>query len=552
MSIDENILRETGAFIHAYIQEDLKGRTHELSTRFPPEPNGYIHIGNAKGVFINFEMAKLYGGKYCLRYDDTDPSKEEIEYVDAIREDIEWLGYELGDRVYFASDYFQTMYDCAIVLIKKGLAYVCDLSADEVKSTRGSLSEPGKPSPYRERGANVNLNLFTRMKDGEFADGARTLRAKIDMASPNMNMRDPVLYRIAHKTHYRTGDEWCVYPMYDFAHPLEDAIEGITHSMCSIEFEDHRPLYDWCVDNLDFPVKPRQIEFAKSKISNTVMGKRYLKPLVENGTVDGWDDPRMVTVRGMRRRGYPPAAIRAFLGHTGVSKSMSSYDFSLLEHYIREHLKTIAKTVMAVLDPIKIILTNYPEAKTETLTMENHPEDPEMGSREVPFSREIFIEREDFMEDPPNKFFRLSPGKEVRLKGAYFITCEEVMKDCDGRVTELRCVYDPETRSGSGFDGRKVKGTLHWVSAAHAVPITAKLFETLVTDAPETEEGFAFNPNSLVVKENAVGEPCLASAKPEDRFQFMRNGYFCLDEKDSANGKPAFNRTVSLRSSYKG
>lgn len=544
---DNNMLRETGTFIHAYILEDLKGRTHEIHTRFPPEPNGYLHIGNAKAVYINFEIAKLYGGKCNLRFDDTNPAKEDIEYVDAIQEDIHWLGYDWEDRLFYASDYFGIFYDCALTLIKKGLAYVCDLTAEEIKATRGTLNEPGIPSPYRSRSIEENLDLFNRMKNGEFSDGAKTLRAKIDMASPNMNMRDPVLYRIAKKTHHNTGDTWCIYPMYDFAHPLEDAIEGITHSLCSIEFEDHRPIYDWCVDHLDFPVKPRQIEFAKMAVSNTVMGKRYLRPLVESGRVDGWDDPRMVTLRGMRRRGYPPSAIRAFLGETGVSKSLSRVDFSLLEHFVREHLKPVAKVVMAVLDPIKVVIENYPEGQTEMLFMEYNPEDPTLGGREVPFSREIYIEREDFMENPPGKFFRLSPGKEVRLKGAYFITCTGVVKNEAGEITELRCTYDPETRSGSGFEGRKVKGTLHWVSAPDALPITARLYDTLVLDS-DNEEGIVENPNSLIVMGQAVAEPSLASATAEDRFQFMRCGYFCLDTKSPS----VFNRTVTLKSSYRG
>ncbi|MCL2664539.1 MAG: glutamine--tRNA ligase/YqeY domain fusion protein [Defluviitaleaceae bacterium] len=561
------MLQETGNFIRQFIQEDLKGRLDELHTRFPPEPNGYLHIGSAKAVYINFEMAKLYGGKCNLRFDDTNPLKEETRFVEAIKEDIKWLGYDWEDRLFFASDYFDIFYECAVKLIKKGFAYVCELSQDEVRAARGAVGEPGRESPFRSRPADESLALFGRMKSGEFPDGAMTLRAKIDMASPNMNMRDPVVYRIMHRAHYNTGDKWCIYPMYDFAHPLEDAIEGITHSMCSIEFEDNRPLYDWYLDHLDFEARPRQIEFAKSAVSHTVMGKRYLTKLVEEGRVDGWDDPRMVTLRGMKRRGYPPAAIRKFAGITGVSKAQSKIEFSLLEHCVRESLKADSKVVMAVLDPLKIIIENYPENKTEWLKIENNPENECMGSREVPFTRELFIERADFMENPPGKFFRLSPGKEVRLKGAYYITCKEAIKDGNGKITRLICTHDPETKSGSGFDGRKVKGTLHWVSAAHAVPIIARLYDTLVTDGDaatddenETDENMftsswgttRLNPDSLIIMPEACGEPCVAGADANDRFQFMRNGYFCLDEAYTAESdKPVFNRIVTLKSSFK-
>ena len=543
---NNHILLETAAFIHTAINEDLKGRLNELRTRFPPEPGGYMHIGNAKAVYINFELAKIYGGKCNLRMDDTNPLIEEEEYVRAIQEEIHWLGYDWEDRLFFASDYFDKFYDCAVELIKKDLAFVCDLSADELRATFGSIDNAGTESPYRSRSIEENLDLFSRMKNGEFPDGSKTLRAKIDMASPNLNMRDPVIYRIMRKTHSNTGDKWCIYPMYDFAHPLEDAIEGITHSLCSIEFEDHRPIYEWYVNNLDFPVKPRQIEFAKMSVSNTVMGKRFLRPLVADGTVDGWDDPRMVTLSGMRRRGYPPAAIREFLGATGVSKATSKVDFAMLEHFVREHLSPVSKVVMAVLNPLKVVIENYPAGQAEMLNLSFHGENEELGSREVPFSREIYIEREDFMEEPEKKFFRLAPGKEVRLKGAYFVICKDTVKDADGNITEVICTYDPETKSGTpGAETRKVKGTLHWVSASHALPIKTMLYDTLVID---TEDGPIFNPNSLTEMPGAFAEPCLAEAKIEDRFQFMRNGYFCSDSK---SGKGVFNRIVSLKSSYK-
>jgi glutaminyl-tRNA synthetase len=548
---NDHILAKTGAFLHTAIQQDLAGRLSDLRTRFPPEPNGFIHIGNAKAVYINFEMAKLYGGKCALRFDDTNPVKEEKEYVQGIQEDIKWLGYDWEDRLYFASNYFGKMYECAVTLIKKGVAFVCDLSAEELRATFGGVGVPGTPSPYRNRSVAENLDLFERMKNGEFPDKSKTLRAKIDMASPNMNMRDPVIYRIVRHTHSNTGDAWCIYPMYDYAHPLEDAIEGITHSMCSIEFEEHRPIYEWYINHLDFPVKPRQIEFAKSRVSNTIMGKRFLKPLVDANKVDGWDDPRMMTLAGMRRRGYPAAALREFLGQTGVSKAQSTVDFGMLEHYVREHLKPVSKVVMAVLDPIKIIIENYPADKTEILTVAYHPDNPDMGSREIPFSRELYIERADFMEEPEKKFFRLTIGKEVRLKGAYLMLCTGVRKDAAGNITEITCTYDPATLSGTGVETRKVKGVLHWVSAAHALPITARLYDTLVIDAPETEAGVIENPNSLLLMENALAEPALKTATKDDRFQFMRQGYFCLDEKASESGKPVYNRIVELKSSYK-
>lgn len=540
----EHIIKETGAFIHSAIKEDLAGRTSELRTRFPPEPSGYLHIGNAKAVYINFELARAYGGKCNLRMDDTNPAREDGEFVAAIQEDIRWLGYE-WDGLFFASDYFEKFYEKAVLLIEKGLAFVCDLSAAELRASAGGVDKAGTESPFRNRSVAENLDLFARMRAGEFPDGAKTLRAKIDMASPNLNMRDPVIYRIARLHHQNTGDAWCIYPMYDFAHPLEDAIEGVTHSLCSIEFEDHRPIYDWYVNNCDFDPKPRQIEFAKISISNTVMGKRFIKQLVADGKISGWDDPRLVTLSGMRRRGYPPAAIREFLGATGISKALSKYEFEYLEHFVREHLAPVAKVVMAVLDPLKVVIENYPEDAEELLSVPFHNEN-ELGAREVPFCREIYIEREDFLEDPPKKFFRLAPGKEVRLKGAYFVTCTDVVKNAAGEIVEIRCTYDPATKSGME-PPRKVKGTLHWVSARHGVPIKANLYDTLVLDAPETEDSVRENPDSLIEKHAAVAEPCLANATAADRFQFMRNGCFCLD---SAGGL-VFNRIVSLKSSFK-
>jgi len=548
-------LSGTANFIHSYIEEDLGENLHRVHTRFPPEPNGYLHIGHAKAVCLNFGLAKLYGGQCNLRFDDTNPAKEDVEYVKSIEEDIRWLGFDWEDRLFYASDYFDKLYEFAVALIEKGKAFVCDLSAEEIRQHRGTLSEPGKESPYRSRSTAENLDLFTRMRNGEFADGTRTLRAKIDMASPNINMRDPVIYRIAHTAHHNTGDQWCIYPMYDYAHPIEDAIEGITHSICSMEFEDHRPLYDWCIneyaDTYGGPVKPRQIEFAKLKLTNTIMGKRYLRALVENGEVDGWDDPRLITISGMRRRGYTPEAIRIFCDKIGVSKANSTVDFSFLEHCIRDDLKTKARAVMAVLDPIKVVITNYPEGQVEILSIENNPENPEMGERQVPFSREIYVERDDFMEDAPSKFFRLTPGREVRLKGAYFILCNEVVKDENGLVKELHCTYDPATKSGSGFTERKVKGTIHWVSVPHALPCKAMLYDFLTFDDPASPEGFRKNPQSVIPMENAVIEPGVADATLADRFQFIRNGYYCLDAKNTKPGALVFNRIVSLRSSFK-
>ncbi len=547
----ENSLSNTGNFIHTFINEDLKGQLNKVHTRFPPEPNGYLHIGHAKSICFNFGIAKMYGGKCNLRFDDTNPAKEDIEYVNSIIEDIKWLGFDWEDRLYYASDYFEQLYDFAVILIKKGKAFVCDLKPEEIKSYRGTLNEPGKESPYRNRPVEENLDLFRRMRDGEFPDGTRTLRAKIDMASPNINMRDPVIYRIAHLSHHNTGDKWCIYPMYDYAHPLEDAIEKITHSLCTLEFEDHRPFYDWAIDNLDFEVRPRQIEFAKLQLTNTIMGKRFLRQLVENGEVDGWDDPRMITIAGIRRRGYTPECIRNFCEQIGLSKSNSVVDISFLEHCAREDLKEKAKVVMAVLDPVKLVITNYPDDMVEMLPVENNPENPDMGERLVPFAKELYIERSDFMEDAPNKFFRLTVGREVRLKGAYFVMCTGFVKGQEGNITEVHCTYDKETKSGSGFTGRKVKGTIHWVSAKHGVKGSVRLFDHLILDDPESKEGFIKNPDSLIVMDNCIIEPSIKEAAPSDRFQFIRNGYFCFDSKYSRPDNLVFNRIVSLKSSYK-
>jgi glutaminyl-tRNA synthetase len=545
-------LGATGNFIHSYIQEDLKGELSKIHTRFPPEPNGYLHIGHAKSICLNFGLANLYGGKCNLRFDDTNPAKEDVEYVDSIREDVKWLGFDWEDRLYYASSYFEQYYQVALKLIRDGKAFVCDLPAEEMRQYRGTLSTPGKESPYRNRSVEENLDLFERMKNGEFPDGSRTLRAKIDMASPNINMRDPVIYRIAHATHHTTGDAWCIYPMYDFAHPLEDAIEGITHSICTMEFEDHRPLYDWVVREAGYLVNPpRQIEFARLGMTNTVMSKRKLRALVEDGLVDGWDDPRMPTISGLRRRGYTPESIRDFCERIGVSKANSMVDSGLLDYCIRDDLKAKAKVVMAVLDPLKLVITNYPEGQAEMMELENNPETPELGTRRVPFTRELYIEREDFMEEPVKKFFRLAPGKEVRLKGAYFVTCTDFVKDENGHVVEVHCTYDPETRSGSGFEGRKVKGTLHWVSATENVQVTARLYDYMMLDNPEDSNGeMIMNPNSLEVKECFI-EPAVKEAAKGDRFQFMRNGYYIVDTKDTTEEKLVFNRIVSLKSSFK-
>ena len=542
---------DTAGFVHAHIREDLGENTSRIKTRFPPEPNGYLHIGHARNIYLNYAMAKNYGGTFNLRFDDTNPAKEDTEFVQAIADDVKWLGCDYEDRMFFASNYFGQFYAFAVQLIRKGSAFVCDLTAEEIREYRGTLSEVGKESPYRNRAVEENLELFEKMKNGEFEDGTHTLRAKIDMSSPNINMRDPVLYRIAHLHHHNTGDAWCIYPMYDYAHPLEDAIEGITHSICTLEFEDHRPFYNWLVNEIDFEVKPRQIEVAKLILSNAVMGKRYNKKLVEDGEVSGWDDPRLVTIRGMRRRGYTAEAIRMFSERAGVSKAEGRTDFAFLEFCVRESLQEQAKCVMAVLDPVKLVITNYPEGQVEMMTVENNPKVPEMGNREVPFSREVYVERSDYMDDAPNKFFRLSIGREVRLKGAYFVTCTDVVRDADGNVTEIHCTYDPETRSGSGFEGRKVKGTIHWVSCEHALKAKAMMYDTLVLDDAESEIGIRSNPDSLVVMENCMVEPSVKNATVEDRFQFIRNGYFCIDSKDSTADAPVFNLTVSMKSSYK-
>lgn len=523
----------------------------EIVTRFPPEPNGYLHIGHAKSICLNFELADEFKGRTNLRFDDTNPVKEDVEYVESIKKDVEWLGFK-WDGLFFASDYFGEMYERAALLIRKGLAYVDDQSADQIREARGTLTSPGTESPYRNRSVEENLDLFRRMKEGEFADGEKVLRAKIDMASPNVNLRDPVLYRVVHAHHHNTGDAWCIYPMYAFAHPLEDAIEGVTHSICTLEFEDQRPFYDWVVRECEMPWVPHQYEFARLNITNTVMSKRKLKLLVDEKKVDGWDDPRMPTISGLRRKGYTPEAIRAFCREIGVAKSYGVVDERMLEHFIREDLKLKALRTMAVLAPLKVVITNYPEGETEWLDAENNPENPEMGHRKIPFSREIYIERDDYMDNPPPKYFRLFPGNEVRLKHAYFIKCEEVIHDSEGNVVELRCTYDPETKSGSGFTGRKVKGTLHWVDASHAVPAEFRLYEPLISDESE-EEGQSFldhlNPNSLQVLKGFV-EPDMKEASGGDKFQFFRHGYFNVDPKDSTPGQPVFNRIVSLKSSF--
>ncbi|MEK5478343.1 MULTISPECIES: glutamine--tRNA ligase/YqeY domain fusion protein [Paenibacillus] len=543
-------------FIKNIITEDLKnGKVETVVTRFPPEPNGYLHIGHAKAIWINFTLADEFGGRTHLRFDDTNPVKEDIEYVNSIKEDVKWLGFE-WEELRFASDYFEEMYNRAIVLINKGKAYVDDLSADQIRETRGTLTEPGQNSPYRDRSVEENLDLFARMRAGEFKDGEKVLRAKIDMASPNINLRDPVIYRIVHATHHNTGDKWCIYPMYTFAHPLEDAIEGVTHSLCSTEFEDQRPFYDWVIAETEMPSEPHQYEFGRLNLEQTVTSKRKLKMLVDEGVVDGWDDPRMPTISGLRRRGYTPEAIKAFVFETGISKAYGSIDLKMLEHFIREDLKLKAPRTMAVVDPLKVVITNYPEGQTELLEAENNSENEEMGNRQIPFSREIYIEREDFMEDPPSKYFRLFPGNEVRLKHAYFIKCNDVIKDADGNVVEIHCTYDPETKSGSGFTGRKVKGTIHWVEASQAVPAEFRLYEPLILDEEPEEEGAEekpflerINPNSLSIMHGYV-EPGMKDAQPQDKFQFFRHGYFNVDSKYSKPGHPVFNLIVSLKSSF--
>ena len=542
-------------FIEQEIDKDLaEGRYTEVVTRFPPEPNGYLHIGHAKSILLNYGLAKEYGGTFHFRFDDTNPTKEKTEYVQSIIDDIKWLGADYGDKIYFASNYFDAMYEAAIKLIKKGKAYVCDLSADEIREYRGTLKEPGKNSPYRDRSVEENLKLFEGMKNGEYPDGSKVLRAKIDMASPNINMRDPVIYRIARMTHHNTGDKWCIYPMYDFAHPIEDAEEGITHSICTLEFEDHRPLYDWVVRELEYKNPPRQIEFSKLYLTNVVTGKRYIKKLVEDGIVDGWDDPRLVSIVALRRRGFTRESIKMFMELVGVSKSQSSADYAMLEYCIREDLRLKANRMMAVLDPIKLIIDNYPEGQVEYFDIDNNQEDESAGKRQVAFSRELYIEREDFMEEPPKKYFRLFPGNEVRLKGAYFVKCVDYKKDENGVVTEIHCTYDPETRSGSGFEGRKVKGTIHWVSAESAVDAEVRLYENIVDEEKGklNEDGtLNYNPNSLTVLKNCKLEAALGEAVKGDKFQFLRHGYFCVDEKDTTEDHLVFNRIVSLKSSYK-
>lgn len=542
-------------FIEQFIDEDLaEGKYKEVVTRFPPEPNGYLHIGHAKSILLNSGLAQKYGGRFNLRFDDTNPTKEKTEYVQSIIEDVKWLGADFEDRLFFASDYFDQMYEAAVKLIKKGKAFVCDLTPDEIREYRGTLTEPGKNSPYRDRSIEENLDLFERMKNGEFEDGSKVLRAKIDMASPNMNMRDPILYRVARIHHHNTGDKWCIYPMYDFAHPIEDAIEGVSHSICTLEFEDHRPLYDWVVRELEYETPPRQIEFAKMYLTNVITGKRYIKRLVEEGIVDGWDDPRLVTLSALRRRGFTPESIKMFMEMVGVSKANSSVDYAMLEYCIREDLKLKKARMMAVLDPVKVIITNYEEGKMEYLDAPNNLENEELGSRKIPFCRELYIDRDDFMIDPPKKYFRLYPGNEVRLMNAYFVTCTDYKTDEEGNVTEIYCTYDPETKSGSGFTGRKVKGTIHWVAAPYAKKAEVRLYENIVDEAKGVynEDGsLNLNPNSLTVLKDCYVEPELAKAKPGDSFQFVRKGFFCVDTRDSTEENLVYNRIVSLKSSFK-
>ena len=542
-------------FIEQIIEKDLaEGHCKTVCTRFPPEPNGYLHIGHAKSILLNYGLAKEYNGKFNLRFDDTNPTKEKSEFVESIIADVKWLGADFEDRLFFASNYFDQMYEAAIKLIKKGKAFVCDLSADEIREYRGTLTEPGKESPYRNRSIEENLELFENMKNGMYEDGTKVLRAKIDMASPNMNMRDPVIYRVARIHHHNTGDKWCIYPMYDFAHPIEDAIEGVTHSICTLEFEDHRPLYDWVVRELEYPMPPKQIEFAKMYLTNVVTGKRYIKRLVEDGIVDGWDDPRLVSIAALRRRGFTPESIQKFVELCGVSKSNSSVDYAMLEYCIREDLKLKRPRMMAVLDPVKLIIDNYPEDQMEEIDVEMNLENPELGMKKVPFGRELYIDREDFMENPPKKYFRLFPGNEVRLMGAYFVKCVDFKKDADGNVTEIHCTYDPETKCGSGFTGRKVKGTIHWVAAKTAVPVEVRLYENIIDEEKgvyNADGSLNLNPNSLTVLKNCYVEPALKDAKPYDSFQFVRQGFFCVDAKDSKEDALVFNRIVSLKSSFK-
>jgi glutaminyl-tRNA synthetase len=545
---------ESRNFIEQEIDKDLKEGVYDhVVTRFPPEPNGFLHIGHAKSILLNYGLAKEYNGKFNMRFDDTNPTKEKSEFMDAIIEDVNWLGADYEDRLFHASDYFDKMYENAVKLIKKGKAYVSELTAEEMREYRGTLTEPGKNDPNRDRSVEENLRLFEEMKNGSVEDGAMTLRAKIDMASPNINMRDPIIYRVAHMTHARTGDKWCIYPMYDFAHPIEDAEEGITHSICTLEFEDHRPLYDWVKIECEYENPPRQIEFAKLYLQNVVTGKRYIKKLVEDGIVDGWDDPRLVSIAALRRRGFTPESIQKFVELCGVSKANSTADYAMLEYCIREDLKPKAKRMMAILDPVKLIIDNYPEGQIEMLPIENNKEAPELGNREIPFGKELWIEREDFMEEPPKKYFRLFPGNEVRLMNAYFVTCTGCVKDADGNVTEIHCTYDPETKGGDSPDGRKVKGTIHWVSAEKCGEATVRLYENIIDEEKGVynEDGsLNLNPNSITVIENAKLEPELMEAKAYDKFQFVRNGFFCVDSKDSKDGAPVFNRIVSLKSSF--
>ena len=542
-------------FIELAIDKDLaEGVYDHVCTRFPPEPNGYLHIGHAKSILLNYGLSQEYNGEFHMRFDDTNPTKEKTEFVDSIKADIQWLGADWKDHLYYASDYFPQMYEAAVKLIKKGKAFVCDLSAEEIREYRGTLTEPGKESPYRNRSVEENLDLFERMKNGEFEDGSKVLRAKIDMASPNINMRDPVIYRVAHMHHHRTGDTWCIYPMYDFAHPIEDAIEGITHSICTLEFEDHRPLYDWVVRELEYPMPPRQIEFAKLYLTNVVTGKRYIKKLVEDGVVDGWDDPRLVSIAALRRRGFTPESIKKFVDLCGVSKANSSVDYAMLEYCIREDLKLKKARTMAVLNPIKVIIDNYPEDQIEYFDVVNNMENEALGSRKVPFARELYIDREDFMEEPPRKYFRMFPGNEVRLMHAYFVKCNSFVKDENGKVTEIHCTYDPESRGGNSPDGRKVKGTIHWVAAPTAVKAEVRLYENIVDEelgVYNKDGSLNLNPNSLTVLKECYLEPSLKDAKAYDSFQFVRNGFFCVDAKDSKEDALVFNRIVSLKSSFK-
>ena len=542
-------------FIEQIIDKDIaEGHCKKVITRFPPEPNGYLHIGHAKSILLNYGLSQEYGGQFNLRFDDTNPTKEKVEFVDSIKRDVEWLGAKWHGDVLFASDYFDRMYEAAVKLIRKGKAYVCDLTPEQIREYRGTLTEPGKESPYRNRSVEENLELFENMKNGMYADGDKVLRAKIDMAAANINMRDPIIYRVAHISHHRTGDKWCIYPMYDFAHPIEDAIEGVSHSICTLEFEDHRPLYDWVVRELEYENPPKQIEFAKLYLNNVVTGKRYIKRLVEDGIVDGWDDPRLVSIAALRRRGFTPESIKTFVELVGVTKSQGSVEYPMLEYCIREDLKLKVRRMMAVLNPVKVIIDNYPVGQVEYMEVPNNQENPELGTRKVPFTKELYIERDDFMIDPPKKYFRMFPGNEVRLMNAYFVTCTDYKTDESGEVTEIHCTYDPETRGGN-FEGRKVKGTIHWVSASEGKQVQVRLYENIVDEEKgvynEEDGSINVNPHSLTVIDNCYVEPELMNAAKEEKFQFVRNGYFCVDIKDSEAGKPVFNRIVSLKSSFK-